>query len=685
MSFLNRLFDSKRERQAQEITQQLSNYLRVNPLCSEYSNLFAQLRPLIEAMKIVIPYGVNARGDRLRIKSTPELEVLMNPNIDMGWSEFSDAMFATWLTKSELNIRVHFKDKKIIGYTLLNGSTKIETGDDYYFQTPSGEKVPSDEVITLTYSRNPDNLAEGISPAQSVRVWSQIDDLLAQFQRAYFQNGAVPAFITTISASTPEKFNEVRQNLERSLKGSNNAHKTIYLWEQFQPTTGESKKQVEITPIQGNNSTMAIKELADIINDRLNKSVGVSNFILGDDSSAKYDNAELSDRQFTKRRVYPALSSFWGQFEHELNRIVGGLRYRIEFDLEIPELTERKHANALINKENANTLSELINAGADPISACDAMGLNHNWKLVAQGIKQQHEQELEFQHEQAQQAQLPALTDDKEEVELLPALDSDKLIPNHHHHHNDAYVPFTDEEEVERKIFEQLVGLANAIFDENPNIDSRGVINEIVKLLTDEADKGALEAVNIINNMLDDEDILGTIEKIKEEREHLISDQFADRLAKRTEALVDGYEKKTREIMRAVLQTSQGYTAEEIRERLASRIPDGKASTIARNETVYAFKSGRLEMDKSLANQYDLQIELTWHTSKDGDVCPLCREMEGKKVLLGKSFEPIPVKDGDTVLSWSKNSWNDFGEIPNAHTNCRCYFDEKLIRRNNEQ
>ena len=677
MGFFDRLKrknDAGRMAEANKITQTFQRALYTNPLCSEYENFFAQLRPLINDMKMVVPYGVGGNGARLAPSRTPELEILKYPNADMGWGEFADAMFATWLSKPELNVRVHRNRRgKIIGYTLLNGASKEQRADGEYYWRTNKEVLSQDEVLTLMYSRNPSNLAQGVSPAQAARVWAQIDDLVAQFQRAYFQNGAVPAFVTTITASNAQKYQDIRNSLERNLKGSNNAHKTIYIWQHYQPVTGETAKEVEITPIQGNNSTMAIGEIVKVINDRMNKAVGVSNFILGDDSSAKYSNAELSNQQFIKRRVYPALVSFWSQFQHELDRITGGLGYAIQFDLPIPELTERRHANALINKENAETLRDLIGAGSDPLNACKAIGIDSDaWKQVAIGIHRQHVDELEAQ---AQQIALPPLTDAK------PGTEHVEDVHKHHHHENDAYVPFTDEEKTERKIFDQLIGLAEAIFAENPNIDTQGVVNEIVRLLIDEADKGELEAARIINELMDDDDIMSKIEARLKEDGKLVSDDFANRLETRTKALVDGYDKQTREVMRSVLESAAGYTKEEIQERLANRIPNGKAATIARNETVYAFKSGRLEMDKSLANEYDLDIELTWHTSKDGDVCPLCAAMEGKKVVLGKSFKPEAVTEDGKTSVWSRNAWNDFGEIPNAHTNCRCYFDEKIIRK----
>ena len=51
--------------------------------------------------------------------------------------------------------------------------------------------------------------------------------------------------------------------------------------------------------------------------------------------------------------------------------------------------------------------------------------------------------------------------------------------------------------------------------------------------------------------------------------------------------------------------------------------------------------------------------------------------MEGQKIDLGKAFaDSVETEDG--VVSWEHSFWNDNGKIPDAHVNCRCYFDEVI-------
>ena len=673
-------FTSKdaRRKKAREFSQELSWQFFQSPICSDYENLFAQVRPLVDAMKMVMPYGVGKNGARLPYKRTPELDLLHDPNDEMGWAEFADAMFCTWLTEDELDIHVHFgRGGKIIGYTILPPQSRMYLGDgrwEWQVMTTDGEEVlSSDEVMRLRFSRNPRNLQLGVSPASATRVWAQIDDLISQYQRAYFENGAVPATITFITASTEEKYRETREELEHNLRGARNKNKTVYAWRQFDNDTGQSADQIEVKTIQGSNSTLAIKDIVSIINDRLNKSIGVSNFILGDDSSAKYDNAELSDHQFTKRRVYPALVSFWNQFQHELERIYGGLGYGISFDLAIPELTERKKAIADIHRVQAETLVDLIQSGASASSAVKALGLGPAWEQVANGIYANKLSgdmlspiSINYDKPKAKEATV----DKVKEAEVVEKKD---LVCHKCscHHTLDKLPPMTDEE---KQVYDLLVALAEAVKDQK-DVDVDKVIEEMKSILEYDAKNGAEEGIKALE-LLTDEDVSGELAKIISDGEVYLSKALSDRLASRADQLVRGYHDYTKQVVSEVLNSSEAMTANEIKAKLAEVLPESRAELIARNETVYAIKSGRLEQDQEIASKYGLSVELVWRTSHDSNVCPLCAAMDGQTVKLGDAFKSVETEDG---LVWEPNSWNDYGLIPDAHVNCRCYFDEVIV------
>lgn len=712
MGLVQRIRDLVTPRRSSRATQEMTNGITVNALCSAYENLFAQLRPLIDEMKTVQPYGVGRNGGSLPLTRTPELAALQDPNDEMGWGEFMDAAFATWLTESELNIHVHRNGRgKVYGYSILPpGCRQVRAGGEVVFQFYSNNEgmitLTRDEVATLRFSRSPRNLDKGVSPASSVFTWSQIDDLMAQYQKAYLENGAIPASITIIRASTRDRFEEAKKQYEKDMSGAKNRNKTLFIWRQFDNDTGAEKDAIEVKTIQGNNSTLAIKELFEIVNDRLNKAVGVSNFILGDDSSAKYDNAELSDRQFTKRRVYPALMSFWGQFQHELDRITGGLGYAISFDLEIPELTEQAKVAAEKAKietekykiaaetakveaetleKHTSTLTALIKNGASPADAVAALGLDKTWLNVANGISSSVLSATTSQQDKNQiirNSINPTLQKVDSTKTKSPITPSDSTT-------TDAVAAtslFAETEVSERHIYEEMMKIVDALANEY-NVPTDEVIDAIMQVLTGEADSGANAGAKNIAGIVTDTAITEEILKVLEEDGFHVDERFVSDMKTRVSDLVERFEGDTKTKMEEILSNGreEGLSASQLRTRLRQILPDEmsyRAEVIARNETTHAFRSGRLSNDEFIASTYDLRLGKVWKIVGD-TACELCKAMDGQVVALSEPF-PAHVhgktEDGEDVdYNFEHTSWNNDGCTPDAHTNCRCYFNEVVI------
>ena len=676
MGLVQKFKDATRRRKATAIRQEIANQLVVNPLCSDYENVFAQVEPYVNKMIMVRPFGVGKNGGKLPLSRTPELALLNAPNDTMtGWTDFATSMFSIWLTESELDIHVHREGNKVVGFSILPPGSKVCTGNgQYYFQsnTEDGiENLTRDEVMTLVYARSTKDLLRGISPAITVRAWAQTEDVLAQYERAYIENGAIPASITFIRASTEARYNAVKDELEKNLRGARNKGKTIYVWRQFNNDTGESLDTVEVKTIQGNNSSLAIKELTDIINDHLNKAFGVSNFILGNDSSAKYSNAEQSRRQFIEERVFPALTKFWDQFQSELDRITGGLGYAIQFEIELPDLTEREKVRAETNKIRSETLVSLIKAGASSDASVKALGLSESWRDVARGISTSvlAGGSIDKTKNNANK------TKTKNNANKTPARTFN--TPTCKNSHSTSPVNTVDAlpemNTDEKKIYEVLVAMAERIFANSPNISIDEVIEQINEVLNEKAVLGAKDGAEKLVELLNDTDVVAEIRNDLESLE--LSGTLKDRISARNRELVTNYNEEARRIMNEVLNSSEGLSASEIRRELAAVMPTWQAERIARTETVYAYKSGRLDEDERVSNKYGLNLKLIWRARHDSKTCPVCSAMDGETVSVGKAFEHIK-ETADGVVSWEPSVWNDEGRIPAPHPNCRCYFDE---------
>jgi len=678
------------------VSQEKTGQICVNPLCSSYENVFGQVRVVIDELTSVRPYGVTERGKRLPLSQTPELAQLDCPNEEMGWSDFADAMFATWLTEEELNIHVWKTERgRIAGYSILPigcRRTDLGTGEDYFevYTINGSERLSRGEVMTLRYSRSPRNLDKGVSPATAGENFAQLQDVLIQYQKAWVENGATPASITTIIAKNRNEFEKKKKDLESNLHGAKNKGKTIFLYRQMLPN-GETADEVSVKTIQPPNSTLGVKDLNNLTVAQMDRLFGVSPFLMGDDSSAKYDNAELSDLLFTKRRIIPALRSFWAQFQHELDRIFNGLGYAIEFDKEIPELTDRLKVKAETAGKTIENLTALINAGALPDSVLDALELDDKWLAVVKDIYREKSRATTAVTE------VSGATIVKQTPDKLPTSHncncSTDCIANCSHHHtidapNGSYNPdFTADEVRERKIYDQLQKLLENAISEAlgegvvlSDTDVAKIRQAIQDELLARADEGADDAAKSIEGF-----VLGAtaeeIEGVLKNRGFHMTDDFTKRLEERTETLVNRFREHAKEVVAATLNPlrEQGLGAGEIKKALQAVMPRARAATIARNETVYAFRAGTLENARYLGDKYALRLKKIWRCHHDSRTCPICEAMDGQTVELDSAF-PDGADGADGIrYSFEQNSWNDDGQIPSAHVNCRCWFELEVV------
>ena len=231
----------------------------------------------------------------------------------------------------------------------------------------------------------------------------------------------------------------------------------------------------------------------------------------------------------------------------------------------------------------------------------------------------------------------------------------------------------------ERAIYDLLVALGENIIKNNGEaVDLEEVVDRITELLNEDALQGEKQGAEALK-LLADENIAKEILKTLTDGDIYVSEALSKRIATRADSLVKGYSDHTQQVVKETLAGSEELSASEIKTRLAQVLPRSRAEVIARNETVYAIKSGRLEQDESLAEKYGFNVRLVWRTSGDSKVCPICAAMAGETVDLGRAFNDTVKTDDGEVLGWEHTSWNDNGRIPDAHVNCRCYFDEVLV------
>ena len=71
----------------------------------------------------------------------------------------------------------------------------------------------------------------------TVSKWASVDDFIADYERGYFCNGAVPAGMLSIVSNDPQDFQRNKQRIEDSFRGAGNANGVLYNMVPVDPST----------------------------------------------------------------------------------------------------------------------------------------------------------------------------------------------------------------------------------------------------------------------------------------------------------------------------------------------------------------------------------------------------------------------------------------------------------------
>ena len=208
------------------------------PDSDTFDNVFPYSNAIAQRFSTIVPYAVDEDGKKIRPTPAP-LMALYAPNDMFSCREFLGFIASSMLTQSHLDILIWTRDGKtaqpggkvtgdnITGYTFLPSDSRVYNPNktDYTFQAvvvvdgvAETRRFTRDEVISLRYSTHPNDITRGISPAMTVKKWASVDDMIADYERGFFGNGAVPAGMMGIVSETPEDFAKNRAHMEDTFR-----------------------------------------------------------------------------------------------------------------------------------------------------------------------------------------------------------------------------------------------------------------------------------------------------------------------------------------------------------------------------------------------------------------------------------------------------------------------------------
>lgn len=654
------------------------------PVHDIYDNIFPYVNAIAQRFSTVIPYAVTPDGRKL--DPTPAaLNALYAPNDTYSCLEFLKLIASGILTQSHVDILVwtsegpggNITPGNITGYTVLPTNSRVydDNRSDWYHRVtmdlgngPRQYEFTRDETIALSYSRHPNDPTRGISPAMTIKKWANVDDMIADYERGFFGNNAVPAGMLGIVSENAEDFQRNRTRLEETFRGAGNNNGIVYNMVPVDPTTHKPSQTSKLVwvPFQNSNDTLDLQTVSDVVNNRLANALAVPDIVRGIDNGQTYANAEMAERSFIENTLKPLCMTVWDKWQFELDRITGGLGYGITFDLDLPAQTEVERTQAETQQIRVNSLIQLVNMGATVESAANALGLPDPYKRL--NLHPTNTIPLPSIHSKRNITKATKKTDDTTtENRILPAT---------------------------RTYVDRIIRLTrrsqNGLKDDLETIGRQwihDVEDTLITHLTEYARKTGMKLEQVITTWTE------------LHPEHPLAVEIQPYTTADWQKLYDwttlpdniktAYETHLQEIAHTTSKTitnktlelltradTEQWDAHRLHDELA-RMGNDHAELITRCETVQSQRLGSLYSARNMSETLGVRLQKVWRTTGDGNTCDFCQHMEGTT----RSLDSAYIAKDATVSIGDRSYTNSFEAMstPNAHPRCRCYEDYEVI------
>ena len=324
---------------------------------NQYENGYGSISKIVNTFMDVKPYTVDERGERV---DSLLQQKLYHPNQDMSSSDFREALAVMSLIHDRVFILCWRNEggiakpggiitpNNLAGFTFLENPT-VTLIDKKKIYTYKGNTYGEHEVIELK-DINPYNLHAGFSAAKAARKWATIDDYIAAYQSGFFKNGAVPAGQFIITATTAQEFNDEVDKLEAKHKGAGKNNNIVYVHRPMDREGKPSTAKIEWIPFNVQNKDLALNDIFEQANKKIDSVYGVPAEIRGILSNSNYASVTVAERIFIKYVMKPFTQKVYTRLTHQLNRITGGMGVAISFELEVPGLVDEDKVREEANK-----------------------------------------------------------------------------------------------------------------------------------------------------------------------------------------------------------------------------------------------------------------------------------------------------------------------------------------------
>lgn len=648
----------------------------------QYENGFSSIRAIADRFFLLRPYAVDDKGEKLK-ESPNVINCLSRPNHQMSGFDFRDALAVMSMVHDKTYILVWerrggavvpategIREENVAGFTFLEDVQEQMTDGKLQYRVGSNQVYYPYQVISL-YDVNPGNLLKGYSPSKAAKRWTRIDDYISDYQSGFFENGAIPAGQFIVTAPTVTEYNDIVDKMQEKHRGARKNNNIMYSYAPVDKATGKpAQATITWVPFNVSNKDMSLKDLFEQANHKIDSVYRVSAFIRAIDEAPNFATAQVIERNFVENTVRPFAIKKWARFQHELNRIVGGLGYGISFHLDTPGIAEEDKYVAETNILVVSSINSLVNAGYTLDSAIEALGLHDRWKKLARGTSKAttpdddnpdvdeggESDDLPDQGDPTAVADLPKKILSEAAKGKNPKVKQPKQSPK---------AELTDQEELEaiaRRFMQSQVDKAVAEFDEEQEEENpeNSVKNEVTGY-PDPVDEDAfvddmlskITGIMIIEGALKYEDGKALLLEAGISTDNLdafiLSDEARDAYQAYLRKVGQSYGADTAEAIRSVLRTANAESWNASQTKAALRdimnTDEWRVVRLGNTELNRSLSLSSVEAMKEIQNQTGVTIEKALTHDDPSSMCEFCAAINDQWV---KVDQPL-VELGQTI------------------------------------
>jgi phage portal protein BeeE len=638
---------------------------------NDYENAYSSISKIVQGFASVAPYAVNSSGDV--VDDSLIIDKISIPNREMSAYDFREALMLMYLVHDVTYIRVHYRGslssrglraEQITGFTFLEGITPYLYEGRQTYKLRNGDLIDEREVIAIN-SANPYNLTGGYSTSRAARRWTRLDDYIADYQTGFFKNGAVPAGMFRIVAKTRDQFLDIKQAMIDKHQGAGKNNNIAYSWVPVDNSGQTQSGQIEWVPFNSQNKDMALKDLLEAVNNKVDSAFGVPSEIRGHIQNSNYASVRTAERVFVDYTLRPLTFKIWDKISHELVRITGGFGEAITFNMPTPDNAEENRDVAQAKKLEVESLMLLTGAGYTVESAVTALRLDDSYtNLQAAQVVVEAEENI---------------TTEKEED--LPSQEEESIV--------------------NRSVSKQLTEIERIRYEQDIELEVQSILNRQVNEAIDEYDQEVSRAVgdSVESEEWDNEltsamvRVLVPLLILRGAIEHSVGLQILfsaglstdnipaftlsqaqrDAYTQYLRMVARGFNSDTAEAIRRTLAVgqAQGLTVAEIKSNLSLLIDERyRVTRLAVSEVNRAQNRAGVHSMEDIQRNTGYTIKKVWKTTGTSP-CPICLSLEGTEVDVSDTFWGV---DQTIVGTDGKEYTNTFvsAHTADAHPNCHC-------------